>query len=143
MGEEEAIVVQQEEQVGTLPGTEDQEAVVVQQEEQPEEQNPMEALLHEDYDVRRLRRGQVIEGVIVQIRPTEILVDVGAKSEGVIWGRELERLGSEGLAEMHEGDSVLVYVVTPEDKNGNPVLSLSRAQAERDWREAERIWRFR
>jgi small subunit ribosomal protein S1 len=58
----------------------------------------------------------------------------------VIWGRELERLGSEGLEEMHEGDSVLVYVVTPEDKNGNPVLSLSRAQAERDWREAERIF---
>jgi small subunit ribosomal protein S1 len=35
---------------------------------------------------------------------------------------------------------VLVYVVTPEDKNGNPILSLSRAQAERDWREAERVF---
>jgi small subunit ribosomal protein S1 len=35
---------------------------------------------------------------------------------------------------------VLVYVVTPEDKNGNPVLSLGRAQAERDWREAERLF---
>jgi small subunit ribosomal protein S1 len=41
---------------------------------------------------------------------------------------------------MHEGQSVLVYVVTPEDKNGNPVLSLSRAQAERDWRDAEKLF---
>jgi small subunit ribosomal protein S1 len=100
----------------------------------------MESLLHADYDVHTLRRGQIVEGVIVQVRPSEILVDVGAKSEGVIWGREIERLGPEGLAELHDGQTVLVYVVTPEDKNGNPVLSLSRAQAERDWRDAEKIF---
>jgi len=106
----------------------------------PDAMHPMESLLRADYDVQNLRRGQIVEGVIVQIRPTEILVDVGAKSEGVIWGREIERMGSEGLSELHEGQSALVYVVTPEDKNGNPVLSLSRAQAERDWREAEQLF---
>jgi small subunit ribosomal protein S1 len=106
----------------------------------PDDQHPMESLLHADYEVQQLRRGQIVEGVIVQVRPTEILVDVGAKSEGVIWGREIERLGPDGLGELSEGQTVLVYVVTPEDKNGNPVLSLSRAQAERDWREAERMF---
>jgi small subunit ribosomal protein S1 len=104
------------------------------------EQHPMASLLQSDFDVQALRRGQVVEGVIVQLRPSEILVDVGAKSEGVILGRELERLGSEGLSELSEGDSLLVYVVTPEDKNGNPILSISKAQAERDWRDAERMF---
>jgi small subunit ribosomal protein S1 len=33
-----------------------------------------------------------------------------------------------------------VYVVSPEDKNGNVVLSLTRAQMERDWREAQEIF---
>jgi small subunit ribosomal protein S1 len=136
MGEEEATVAQQSGQVDT----ESQVQQEAQADAQPGKQHPMESLLHTDYDVHSLRRGQIVEGVIVQVRPSEILVDVGAKSEGVIWGREIERLGSEGLADLSEGQSVLVYVVTPEDKNGNPVLSLSRAQAERDWRDAEKLF---
>jgi small subunit ribosomal protein S1 len=124
MGEEETTVVQQVKEGGAQPGT----------------GHPMESLLQADYDVQSLHRGQIVEGVIVQVRPTEILVDVGAKSEGVIWERELSRLGSEERADLTEGQSLLVYVVTPEDKNGNPVLSLTRAQAERDWREAERVF---
>ena len=128
MGEEEAR------QDGT------QSESMQQQLMQEMEQHPMASLLQSDFDVQALRRGQVVEGVIVQLRPSEILVDVGAKSEGVILGRELERLGSEGLSELSEGDSLLVYVVTPEDKNGNPILSISKAQAERDWRDAERMF---
>jgi small subunit ribosomal protein S1 len=125
MGEEETSVIEQ---------------VEVEAEAQPEAENPMASLLQADYDVQNLRRGQIVEGVIVQVRPKEILVDVGAKSEGVIWKRELDRMGPEDLEEMGEGQTVLVYVVTPEDRNGNPVLSLSRAQAERDWRDAEKIF---
>ncbi|MBC8444568.1 MAG: S1 RNA-binding domain-containing protein [Chloroflexi bacterium] len=119
---------------------EEETFVFEQVEAEPEVENPMESLLQADYDVQNLRRGQILEGVIVQVRPSEILVDVGAKSEGVIWKRELDRMGPEDLEDMGEGQTVLVYVVTPEDRNGNPVLSLSRAQAERDWRDAEKIF---
>jgi small subunit ribosomal protein S1 len=107
----------------------------------PGDSNPMEALLHEDdYGFRALHRGQIVEGVIVQIRPNELLVDVGSKSEGVVMQRELDRLGSDRMAEMKEGDTILVYVVSPEDKNGNVVLSLSRAQMEHDWRRAQDLF---
>jgi len=108
--------------------------------ESTDQQAMMDAMLQEDYGFRALRRGQVVEGYIVQISANEILVDVGSKSEGVVLSREIERLGSEGLADLHEGDSILVYVVSPEDKNGNVVLSLSRAQMERDWRDAQKIF---
>jgi len=107
----------------------------------PGDSNSMEALLHEDdYGFRSLHRGQIVEGVIVQVRPNELLVDVGSKSEGVVMQRELDRLGADNLAEMKEGDTILVYVVSPEDKNGNVILSLSRAQVERDWREAQELF---
>jgi len=107
----------------------------------PGEKNPMEDLLHEDdYGFRALHRGQIVEGVIVQVRPTELLVDVGSKSEGVVMQRELDRLGPDRLAELSEGETILVYVVSPEDKNGNVVLSLSRAQMEADWREAQELF---
>ncbi|MBN1937569.1 MAG: 30S ribosomal protein S1 [Anaerolineae bacterium] len=91
----------------------------------------------EAFDFKELQRGQVVEGVVVHVGENEVLVDVGSKSEGVLYERELERLGAEGAAKLKVGQSVLVYVLTPEDKNGNIALSLSRAQAERDWRKAE------
>lgn len=132
MGEEETTVAQQTQQAGVPPNA--------QQTAESETQHPMESLLRADYDFQELHRGQIVEGYIVQIQPDEILVDVGSKSEGVILGREIERLGSEGLAELTEGDSILVYVISPEDRNGNVVLSLSRAQAERDWRQAQELF---
>jgi small subunit ribosomal protein S1 len=100
----------------------------------------MENLLDQAYDFKRLKRGDVAEGIIVQVSPGEVLVDVGAKSEGIISNREVERLGPEFLAQLNVGDDVLVYVVTPEDRNGNIILSFSRAQLERDWRRAEKMF---
>jgi len=96
----------------------------------------MENLLGQAYDFKRLRRGDIVEGTIVQVSPGEVLVDVGSKSEGIISYRELERLGPEFLAQLNVGDEVLVYVITPEDRNGNVVLSFSRA----DWRRAEKMF---
>ncbi|MCD6555539.1 MAG: 30S ribosomal protein S1 [Anaerolineae bacterium] len=100
----------------------------------------MENLLGQAYDFKRLRRGDIVEGTIVQVSPGEVLVDVGSKSEGIISYRELERLGPEFLAQLNVGDEVLVYVITPEDRNGNVVLSFSRAQLEKDWRRAEKMF---
>ncbi len=93
----------------------------------------------ETFDFKELQRGQVVEGIIVHVSENEVLVDIGSKSEGVIYGRELERLGPEGLAKLQVGKKILVYVLMPEDKNGNIALSISRAQAERDWRKAEEL----
>lgn len=95
-------------------------------------------LLEGSFELRSFHHGDVVEGVVVHVSPGEILIDIGAKSEGVVSGRELERLGSEAREQLNVGDTVLAYVVNPEDKSGNVVLSLSHAQMERDWREAER-----
>jgi len=101
--------------------------------------NPMQSLLDSDSGMTMPRRGEIREGVIARITPGEVLVDVGAKSEGVITGRELETLDAAMRQSLAVGQTVLVYVMDPEDRNGNIVLSLSRAKEEKDWRTAEAL----
>ncbi len=110
--------------------------------EEPEqriEEHPMAALMDEALTFRRLRAGDIEEGEIVSVTPTEVLVDVGAKSEGVVPSKELERLGREGLENLQVGQKLLVYVVRPEDRDGNLVLSIRRAEEEEDWRSAQEL----
>src|SRR5579859_1016824 len=103
------------------------------------EANPMSALLDSDYGLSLPTRGEIREGVVARITPSEILVDVGAKSEGVITGRELESLEESTRKALATGQKILVYVMDPEDRNGNIVLSLNRAREEQDWRDAETL----
>jgi small subunit ribosomal protein S1 len=105
-------------------------------EAQPE-QHPMAAWMEGALSLRRLKRGDIVDGTIVSVSPTEVLVDVGAKSEGVIPSKELERLGREGLEDLEVGTILPVYVVRPEDRDGNLVLSIRRAEEESDWRKAQ------
>lgn len=101
-----------------------------------EDQDNLENFLSRVEKFRRLKRGDVLEGRVVQIAPAEILVDIGFKSEGVIPAHEIsETRGGEILS---VGDVVLVYVVQPEGPDERVILSLSRAQAEKDWRLAQK-----
>ncbi|HOQ97748.1 MAG TPA: S1 RNA-binding domain-containing protein [Anaerolineae bacterium] len=102
--------------------------------------NPMASLLDSEYAYKTPRHGDILQGVIMQITPGEILVDVGSKSEGIISGRELERMDPEVRQTLQVGQDVLAYVVRPEDQDGNIVLSLTRAQMETDWRRAEELY---
>jgi len=99
----------------------------------------MSALLESDYGLSLPTRGEIREGVVARITPSEILVDVGAKSEGVITGRELDTLEESTRKALATGQKILVYVMDPEDRNGNIVLSLNRAREEQDWRDAETL----
>jgi small subunit ribosomal protein S1 len=99
----------------------------------------MQSLLDSDSGMTMPQRGEIREGVIARLTSGEILVDVGAKSEGVITGRELETLDAAMRQSLAVGQTVLVYVMDPEDRNGNIVLSLSRAKEEKDWRTAEAL----
>lgn len=100
----------------------------------------MAELLEQAYDLKAVRRGDILTGTIVSITPGEILVDIGSKSEGIVAGRELDRLDPEDLAALSVGDEIPVYVVRTEDEEGNTILSLTRAQAEKDWLTAQQLY---
>jgi small subunit ribosomal protein S1 len=100
--------------------------------------HPMALLLEEiERTLLEPQGGEIRAGVIVDKRPHEILVDIGFKSEGIVSGREIERLG-DIWESLKIGDEVPVYVLR-EDKDGNVLLSISRAQAEKDWERAEEL----
>ncbi len=99
------------------------------------EPTTMEELLREQAgEIRSLKHGDVVEGTVVRIDKDEILVDIGAKSEGVVSNRELYGRNAEVQPQLNIGDQVLVYVLQPESQEGHAVLSLRRAGLERKWR---------
>ncbi|MCC6168397.1 MAG: S1 RNA-binding domain-containing protein [Caldilineaceae bacterium] len=100
--------------------------------------HPM-ALLLEQIELSLLEptSGEIRNGVIVDKRPHELLIDIGYKSEGIVNGREFDRI-SDSLDELNLGDEVPVYILR-EDRDGNLLLSISRAQAEKDWERAEQL----
>jgi small subunit ribosomal protein S1 len=101
----------------------------------------MAELLDQSFDLKEVKRGDTLTGTIVRVSPSEILIDVGCKCEGIVSGRELERLSPQDLAELNVGDQVVVYVVRPEDdEEGHIALSLARAWVEKDWLTAQQMF---
>ena len=103
------------------------------------ENHPMAMLLEEFEDsyMKTPMMGDIRQGVIVDKRSGEWLVDIGFKSEGIVSGKDLERLGDE-FGRLNVGDEVPVYVMR-EDRDGNLMLSISKAKAEEDWIQAEKL----
>ncbi len=100
--------------------------------------HPMALLLDEiEQTLAEPQSGEIRKGIIVDKRPNEILVDIGFKSEGIVSGRELDRI-RDMLDSLEVGAEVPVYVLR-EDRDGNLLLSISRAQAEKDWERAEAL----
>ena len=92
-----------------------------------------------DYDYQLPQRGDIREGVIVTIEPKEIVVDIGVKRDGIVPSRDLEMLGEEELAKLNVGDPVRVYILRPEDAQGNMIVSINIARKQQDWFQAEEI----
>jgi small subunit ribosomal protein S1 len=114
------------------------EEILSPQEENQREAHPMDALLEaEAYELETPRRGEIRTGTIARVSENDVLVDVGAKSEGVIPNRELEQMSEEERASLDVGQEVEVYVIRSADRDGTMLLSLSRAEEEQDWRDVE------
>lgn len=103
-------------------------------------EHPMYALLDaESYELETPQRGEIRTGTIARISENDILVDVGAKSEGIIPSRELDRLSDDERAELKVGEQIQVYVVRSADRDGTTLLSISRAGEQQDWQTAEQL----
>jgi small subunit ribosomal protein S1 len=90
-------------------------------------------LSYEEEAFKTPSHGDIVDGVVVRVDPDEVLVDIGAKAEGVISSKELGFRGEADLQELEPGAQIKVYVLQPENEEGNVVLSLRRARAETTW----------
>ena len=86
-----------------------------------------------------IKRGDIVTGTVTATSPTEVLVDLGEGVMGVIASRELELMDRTALEALQVGKDVTAYVLKVKS-DGQPVLSLARAEEERNWRMAQEYY---
>ncbi|HVE65479.1 MAG TPA: S1 RNA-binding domain-containing protein, partial [Thermoanaerobaculia bacterium] len=107
-----------------------------------EELSPQEyehLLAQYENSFKNLQEGQIIRGRVLAITPSEVIVDIGYKSEGIISLAEFTDFS--GNVTVHEGDAVDVLLERTEDQNGYVVLSKDKAEKMKVWDEVERSYR--
>ncbi len=95
------------------------------------------------YDVsfKNFAEGEVVKGVVLQVSESEVIVDVGYKSEGIIPVDEFR--GEDGKISVKPGDVVDVLLEKTEDKEGYVVLSKEKAEKMKVWDDVERAYQER
>jgi small subunit ribosomal protein S1 len=95
------------------------------------------------YDVsfKNFAEGEVVKGVVLQVSDSEVIVDVGYKSEGIIPVDEFR--DETGKISVKTGDTVDVLLEKTEDKEGYVVLSKEKAEKMKVWDEVERAYQER
>ena len=100
----------------------------------------MEQLLNQgDLNLDMPKPGDMRTGMIASISDDEVMVSIGAKSEGVIPARELEAMSPEERANLKVGQEIQVYIVSPEGSKGIMQLSYTRSMEDDDWGKAEEL----
>src|SRR5215472_14631554 len=72
--------------------------------------------------------GNIVKGTVIEVRPKEVLVDIGYKSEGTIPANEFEDIKT-----VKVGDLIDVLIEKLEDKDGMVVLSKEKAEFKQNW----------
>lgn len=92
----------------------------------------MEDLLNQAQGVFGLKKGEILKGVIADIKKKAIFVDIGAKTEGIVIGKELKAV-KDFIPHLKVGDEVEVEVKVPESDRGQILLSLKKAATDFAW----------
>ncbi len=91
-----------------------------------------------DNSFRNLSEGEVVKGTVLKVTPSEVVVDVGYKSEGMIPIEEF--IDENGHVTVQPGDTVDVLLERTEDRDGYVVLSREKAEKMKIWDEVEKAY---
>src|SRR5437667_7024852 len=72
--------------------------------------------------------GEIVKGTIIEVRPKEVLVDIGYKSEGSVQASEFVDIKT-----VEVGDEIDVLIEKLEDKDGMVILSKEKAEFKKNW----------
>lgn len=93
----------------------------------------MEELLEKtDYKLKVLNKGEEEVGTVTDITESAVLVDIGAKTEGLVTDKEYKK-AEEFISKLEVGDEVTAEVISPENEKGQILLSLQRAADAHKW----------
>jgi small subunit ribosomal protein S1 len=87
------------------------------------------------YDRPASTEGEIVRGRVIKVTPSDVVVDIGYKSEGLLPIGEVT--GYDGQVKVKRGDEIEVYVERLEDQSGYVVLSREKAARMRLWDDIE------
>lgn len=83
---------------------------------------------------RSVNEGDLINGMVIGVTDTEVMVDLGYYAEGIIKITELSNDPSFSIkADIHVGEPVTALVISSDDGEGNVLLSLKQAHDVLSW----------
>ena len=88
--------------------------------------------------LKNIAEGEVIKGTVLKVSDSEVIVDVGYKSEGLIPLSEF--YDENGDPMVQPGDTVDVLLERTEDRDGHIVLSREKAEKMKIWDEVEKAY---
>lgn len=97
-----------------------------------------ELLAKSKSNLKSFKKGDTTTGTITKLTSSEILVDIGAKTEAQVMEKERNLLKAL-LENLKIGDTVTVSVLNPESDQGNPVVSLRRFMDEKLWVKLDKL----
>ena len=115
--------------------------VVIREDDETERTDPEEyerMLQLYEGSFRNIAEGEVITGTVLKVSSSDVVVDVGYKSEGIISIQEF--LDEQGECIVQQGDTVAVLLERTEDRNGHIVLSREKAEKMKIWDEVEKAY---
>jgi small subunit ribosomal protein S1 len=95
--------------------------------------------LDEEFDYERPRRHEVREGIILEASENDVIVDLGAKRDGIVPPADLDRLDEEYRTGLRTGDRVPVVVMRTWGNPDGIVVSINRGLQQQDWLRAEEL----
>lgn len=98
------------------------------------------ALLNESFEqFTTPRRGEIRTAKILSISDREVMVDMGAKQDGVVRSQDLDRMEDAFRRALEVGQEIPVYVLNPRDQDDNLIVSINMGMQRYDWDEAKKI----
>ena len=89
------------------------------------EEMTMSELLN-NYDVKKLNRGEIIKGTVIDVNDKEASININYAFDGLISKEELSSDGKDPRDVVSKGDEIDIYVISPNDGEGYVELSLVR-----------------
>lgn len=95
------------------------------------------AELLDSYSYEMPERGDILQGIILEKKVDEIILDVGLKRDAVVTRKDLTRLDEEIINQLVPGREVQTYVLQPYNGEGDLIVSINKALELEDWRRAK------